>query len=115
MPLGMMQSKAEMRSVATKSKRSPRSKISRTFPLLSFLNPGSSKSNKAPFDSVGMASICGAERNVQERKTALTQSALRRNLTYTFGGNRLHYASFRALPQRFAGDHVVIRAGQHGN
>src|ERR1035441_601259 len=34
MGLGMMQSKAEIRSVATKSNESPRSKISRTLPLL---------------------------------------------------------------------------------
>src|ERR1039458_2508824 len=42
MPLGMITSKAERRSVATNSKRSPRSKTSRTLPLLSFLTPGKS-------------------------------------------------------------------------
>src|SRR5437667_3405449 len=42
MPLGMMQSNAEMRSVATISRQSPRSKMSRTLPLLTFLIPGKS-------------------------------------------------------------------------
>jgi hypothetical protein len=53
MPLGMMQSKAEMRSVATNSNASPRSKISRTFPLLSFLIPGNSNCSSGSF-SVGI-------------------------------------------------------------
>src|SRR5437879_7424358 len=39
---GRITSKAEMRSVATKSSVSPRSKTSRTFPLRSFWIPGSS-------------------------------------------------------------------------
>src|SRR5205823_3517366 len=42
MPLGMMQSNAEMRSVATISRQSQRSKMSRTLPLLTFLIPGKS-------------------------------------------------------------------------
>src|SRR6266542_4262161 len=42
MPLGMMQSKAEIRSVATIRKLSSRSNISRTLPLLTFLMPGKS-------------------------------------------------------------------------
>ena len=42
MPLGMMTSKAEMRSLATSSRASPRSKMSRTLPLRSFLMPGKS-------------------------------------------------------------------------
>src|SRR6185436_6373423 len=37
------QSKAEIRSVATKRNASPKSKISRTLPLLSFFRPGNSK------------------------------------------------------------------------
>src|SRR3954471_12893944 len=40
--LGRMQSKAEMRSLATKSRCSPRSKISRTLPLAILGMPGSS-------------------------------------------------------------------------
>ncbi len=39
---GRMTSKAESRSVTTKSRVSPRSKTSRTFPLRSFLIPGRS-------------------------------------------------------------------------
>ena len=39
-PLGITQSNAEIRSVATNRNASPRSKISRTFPLFSFGIPG---------------------------------------------------------------------------
>src|ERR1017187_8598719 len=42
MPLGMMTSKAEMRSLATSRKLSPRSKTSRTLPERTFLMPGRS-------------------------------------------------------------------------
>src|SRR6187399_2432564 len=42
MGFGRMQSNAEMRSVATKSRFSPRSKISRTLPLATLRMPGSS-------------------------------------------------------------------------
>ena len=42
MPLGMMTSKAEMRSLATSRKASPRSKTSRTLPERIFLMPGRS-------------------------------------------------------------------------
>src|SRR3954470_22727058 len=48
MPLGMTQSKAEMRSLATKRKASPRSKISRTLPLFSFGIPGRSSVKTVP-------------------------------------------------------------------
>src|ERR1043166_8001170 len=49
---GKMTSKAESRSVTTKSKVSPRSKTSRTFPLRSFLIPG-----RSTFES-GVVGIC---------------------------------------------------------
>ena len=39
MPLGITQSNADIRSVATNNKRSPKSKISRTLPLFNFLIP----------------------------------------------------------------------------
>ena len=42
MPLGMITSKAEMRSLATSRKRSPRSNTSRTLPERTFLMPGRS-------------------------------------------------------------------------
>ena len=51
MPLGMMQSKAEMRSVATKSRRSPRSNTSRTLPLLSLRRPGRSSWRSGSFNT----------------------------------------------------------------
>src|SRR5205823_5533897 len=49
MPLGMMQSKAEMRSLATSSKRSPKSNISRTLPLFTLRMPGKSSSSNGSF------------------------------------------------------------------
>src|ERR1051325_4236522 len=49
MPLGMMQSKAEMRSVATSRRRSPRSNISRTLPLFIFRTPGKSSWSNGSF------------------------------------------------------------------
>src|SRR5262245_11906389 len=55
MPFGMMQSNAEIRSVATNSKRSPKSKTSRTLPLLTFLTPGKSSCNRV---SLIMRAIC---------------------------------------------------------
>src|SRR5205807_1591125 len=42
MPLGITTSKAEIRSLATKRRLSPRSKISRTLPVLTFWTPGRS-------------------------------------------------------------------------
>ena len=48
-PFGMIQSKAEIRSVATNSKRLPKSKISRTLPLLILRTPGKSRWSRALF------------------------------------------------------------------
>src|SRR5262245_38626254 len=55
MPSGMMQSKAEIRSVGTIKKQSPRSNISRTLPLLIFFIPGRSRLSKgADGDDCGL-------------------------------------------------------------
>src|ERR1700761_1294008 len=69
MPLGMMTSKAEMRSLATKRRLSPRSKISRTLPLLIFLMPGSS-SCRTVFGKFDMGGIIqGGRRNSSYKVT----------------------------------------------
>ena len=51
MPLGMMQSNAEIRSVATKSRRSPKSNISRTLPLFNLRKPGRSNFKSGSFNT----------------------------------------------------------------
>ena len=53
-PLGRITSNAEIRSVATNNRLSPKSKTSRTLPLLSFLTPGRSRESEV---SSGMAGI----------------------------------------------------------
>src|SRR5580765_1591202 len=67
MPLGIITSKAEIRSEATKSRRSPRSKISRTLPLLSFLIPGRVSSSKGSLAMPGEYEQGAEERNGKTR------------------------------------------------
>src|SRR6059036_3476218 len=63
---GRITSKAEMRSVATKSSVSPRSKTSRTFPLRSFLIPRSSTED--------CVAICMAERSTLNAQLSTSNS-----------------------------------------